>query len=179
MGSALHRCSPRETQAAGATESSAFPMVCPRFLKSMGVGEESRARPIIDVPAPYTAPRWESRSGWWPEFRLRAERCAKTQPRLSIALRIMSACTRLPSRGLTGGLLAGSVTGSRADWLSVWQPASAVRGFSCREVDHRAGLTDGYFSRLVCGDIEEPTARTIAAINRALGIEVEVRIVGL
>ena len=67
------------------------------------------------------------------------------------------------------------LTGTRADWLSVWKPAATARGYSYREVDHRAGLTDGYFSRLNCGDIKEPTAPTIAAINRALGLEVEVK----
>jgi hypothetical protein len=62
------------------------------------------------------------------------------------------------------------LTGTRADWLSVWKPAAAARGYSYRVLDDRAGLTDGYFSRLVCGDIKEPTAETIAAINCALDI---------
>jgi hypothetical protein len=70
-----------------------------------------------------------------------------------------------------------AMTGTRADWLSVWKPAATAR-YTYREVDHRAGLTDGYFSRLMCGDIKEPTAPTIAAINRALGLEVEVKMLG-
>lgn len=65
--------------------------------------------------------------------------------------------------------------GTRADWLSVWKRAAAARGYSYREVDHRAGLTDGYFSRLCCGDIGEPTAPTIAALNRALGLGIDVK----
>ena len=70
------------------------------------------------------------------------------------------------------------LTGTRADWLAVWKVAATVRGYSYRVVDHRAGMTDGYFSRLMCGDIKEPTAPTIAAINRALGLEVEVKMLG-
>ncbi len=66
--------------------------------------------------------------------------------------------------------MSDGLTGTRADWLSVWKPAAAARGYSYRALDDRAGLTDGYFSRLVCGDIKEPTAETIAAINRALDI---------
>jgi transcriptional regulator with XRE-family HTH domain len=66
--------------------------------------------------------------------------------------------------------MSEGLTGTRSDWLSVWKPAAAARGYSYRVLDDRAGLTDGYFSRLVCGDIKEPTAETIAAINRALDI---------
>jgi transcriptional regulator with XRE-family HTH domain len=61
-------------------------------------------------------------------------------------------------------------TGSRRDWLPLWKAKAAARGFSYREVDDRAGLTDGYFSRLMCGDVKEPTATTIDRINRALDI---------
>jgi hypothetical protein len=70
--------------------------------------------------------------------------------------------------------MSEGLTGTRADWLSVWKAAAAARGFSYRAVDDRAGLTDGYFSRLACGDIKEPTAATIAAINRALDIRFQV-----
>jgi hypothetical protein len=76
------------------------------------------------------------------------------------------------SNGLTMG---EGLTGTRADWLSIWKPAAVARGYSYREVDHRAGLTDGYFSRLCCGDIQEPTSRAIAAINRALDIRLVVK----
>src|SRR5258707_10826942 len=99
----------------------------------------------------------------------------------------MSAVWGPPVRGRISGLLADAMsdrltmgealTGTRADWLSVWKPAAAARGFSYREVDSRAGLTDGYLSRLACGDIREPTAETIAAINRALGLELDVKMV--
>jgi transcriptional regulator with XRE-family HTH domain len=72
--------------------------------------------------------------------------------------------------------MSDGLTGTRADWLSVWKPAAAARGYSYRVLDDRAGLTDGYFSRLVCGDIKEPTAETIAAINRALDIRFFVKV---
>jgi transcriptional regulator with XRE-family HTH domain len=68
------------------------------------------------------------------------------------------------------------LTGSRADWLPLWKAAAAARGFSYREVDHRAGLTDSYFSRLMCGDVKEPTATTIDRINRALDIRLYAKI---
>jgi transcriptional regulator with XRE-family HTH domain len=60
--------------------------------------------------------------------------------------------------------------GSRADWLALWKGEAAAQGLSYRDLDDRAGLTDGYFSRLMCGDVREPTAATIERINRALGI---------
>jgi transcriptional regulator with XRE-family HTH domain len=68
------------------------------------------------------------------------------------------------------------LTGSRADWLPLWKTTAAARGFSYREVDDRAGLTDGYFSRLLCGDVREPTATTIDRINRALDIRFYVKL---
>jgi hypothetical protein len=67
------------------------------------------------------------------------------------------------------------LTGSRADWLPLWKKTAASRGFSYREVDDRAGLTDGYFSRLMCGDVKEPTTTTIDRINRALDIRFYVK----
>jgi transcriptional regulator with XRE-family HTH domain len=67
------------------------------------------------------------------------------------------------------------LTGSRADWLPLWKATAVARGFSYREVDDRAGLTDGYFSRLMCGDVREPTATTIDRINRALDIRFYVK----
>jgi transcriptional regulator with XRE-family HTH domain len=72
--------------------------------------------------------------------------------------------------------MSDGLTGSRADWLSVWKATATARGYSYRELDQRAGLTDGYFSRLACGDIREPTAETISAINRALDIKIYVQV---
>ena len=66
--------------------------------------------------------------------------------------------------------MTDGLTGSRADWLPLWKATAATRGFSYREVDDRAGLTDGYFSRLMCGDVKETTTTTIDRINRALDI---------
>jgi hypothetical protein len=71
--------------------------------------------------------------------------------------------------------MTDGMTGTRADWLSVWKRAAAARGYSYADVDHRAGLTDKYFSRLACGDIGEPTAATIAKLNRALDLEIDVK----
>lgn len=67
------------------------------------------------------------------------------------------------------------MTGSRADWIAIWRARLAQLQWTYEELDHRLGLKNKYFSRLVCGDIGEPTAKRIAAINRVLGIEVEVR----
>jgi transcriptional regulator with XRE-family HTH domain len=70
------------------------------------------------------------------------------------------------------------LTGTREDWLAVWKAAAQVRGYSYEELDHRAGLTHKYFSRLACGDIGQPTAETIDKINRALELEVDVKMLG-
>ncbi len=39
-----------------------------------------------------------------------------------------------------------------------------------REVDDLAGLAEGYVSKLMCGQVREPTAATISKMNRALRI---------
>ena len=66
--------------------------------------------------------------------------------------------------------MSDGLTGAREDWLSLWKAKASARGLSYRAVDDLAGLTDGYFSLLMCGDVKEPTARTIDQINRALDI---------
>ena len=71
--------------------------------------------------------------------------------------------------------MSDGLTGAREEWLSLWKAKAAARGFSYREVDDRAGLTDGYFSRLMCGDVKEPTATTIDRINRALDLRFYVK----
>jgi hypothetical protein len=71
--------------------------------------------------------------------------------------------------------MSDGLTGTRSDWLSVWKAEAAAQGLKYREIDDLAGLVDGYFSRLACGDIKEPTAATIAAINRALDIRFYVK----
>lgn len=68
--------------------------------------------------------------------------------------------------------------GTKADWLLVWKREADARGWPDAEVEHQAGLTTKYLSRLRCGDIGEPTAATIAKINRALGLPIDVKILG-
>lgn len=75
--------------------------------------------------------------------------------------------------------MSDPLTGSRADWIAIWRARLSELGWTYPELDHRAGLTNKYFSRLVCGDIDQPTAETIDKINRALGLELGVKIVGL
>jgi hypothetical protein len=91
----------------------------------------------------------------------------------------MSACTRLPSRGLTSGLLAGSVSDglirAPADWIAIWRAAITDHGWTHREVDFRAGWGEGYCSKLLCGD-REPTATTILRMNRALGLRLRLEV---
>jgi transcriptional regulator with XRE-family HTH domain len=72
--------------------------------------------------------------------------------------------------------MTDGLTGSRTDWISIWRARLAELGWSYAELEHRAGLTDKYFSRLVCGDIDQPTAETIDRINRALDIRIYVQV---
>jgi predicted transcriptional regulator len=67
------------------------------------------------------------------------------------------------------------LTGTRANWIAIWRARLAELGWTYPELDHRAGLTNKYFSRLVCGDIDQPTAATIDKINRALEIRFYVK----
>jgi transcriptional regulator with XRE-family HTH domain len=67
------------------------------------------------------------------------------------------------------------MTGSRADWIAIWRARLVELGWSYPDLAHRAGLTDKYFSRLMCGDIDQPTAETIDKINRAMGIRFYVK----
>jgi transcriptional regulator with XRE-family HTH domain len=59
--------------------------------------------------------------------------------------------------------------GSQADWIALWRGRLADLGWTHRELDDRAGLGEGYASKLLCG-LMKPTAQTIERINRALGI---------
>ena len=59
--------------------------------------------------------------------------------------------------------------GSSADWIGLWRARMADRELTHREVDDLAGLGEGYVSKLMCGQ-RSPTPRTIARMNRALGI---------
>jgi transcriptional regulator with XRE-family HTH domain len=72
--------------------------------------------------------------------------------------------------------MSDGLTGAREDWLALWKARAAALGLRYRDVDAAAGLTDGYLSRLMCGDIQEPTAKTIDQINRALNIRFDVKV---
>jgi hypothetical protein len=65
--------------------------------------------------------------------------------------------------------MSEGLTGTRADWIAIWRARIAELGWTHREVDFRAGWGEGYCSKLLCGD-REPTATTIARMNRVLGI---------
>ena len=54
--------------------------------------------------------------------------------------------------------------GSQADWIALWREAMVAQGLTHREVDERAGLGEGYVSKLMCG-LVNPRAPTIAKIN--------------
>lgn len=62
------------------------------------------------------------------------------------------------------------LTGSQADWIMVWRAAMSAQELTHREVDEMAGLAEGYVSKLMCGQVREPTAATISKMNRALRI---------
>jgi hypothetical protein len=62
------------------------------------------------------------------------------------------------------------LTGSQADWIMLWRSAMSARALTHREVDELAGLAEGYVSKLMCGQVREPTAATISKMNRALRI---------
>ena len=56
--------------------------------------------------------------------------------------------------------------------IAAWRAAMAASGKTTREVNHDAGLGEGYLAKILCG-LRSPTAPTVAKINRVLGIEVE------
>jgi hypothetical protein len=60
--------------------------------------------------------------------------------------------------------------GSQAEWIALWRSAMATQRLTHREVDDLAGLAEGYVSKLLCGQVREPTAATISKMNRALRI---------
>ncbi len=74
--------------------------------------------------------------------------------------------------------MTDALTGEQAEWIALWREALAARGWSHRELDERAGLAEGYTSKILCGD-RVPTARIIAKINRALGITLQACIAAL
>jgi DNA-binding phage protein len=59
------------------------------------------------------------------------------------------------------------LTGTMPELIVVWRAAMCARGMTTRDVDHDAGLGEGYMAKILCG-AKVPTAPTIAKINRAL-----------
>jgi predicted transcriptional regulator len=68
----------------------------------------------------------------------------------------------------------GGLTGARADWIALWREAMAAQELTHRALDDRAGFSEGYVSKLMCGQVREPTSATIDRINRALDIRFHV-----
>jgi len=65
--------------------------------------------------------------------------------------------------------MSDALTGEQSELVALWREVLAARGWSHRELDERAGLGEGYASKILCG-LRKPTTPTIAKINRALGI---------
>ena len=59
---------------------------------------------------------------------------------------------------------------SSADWPSVFRARAAELGWAHREVDYRAKLPDGYFSKILAG-MKNPTTVTIGRICGALALQ--------
>jgi predicted transcriptional regulator len=66
--------------------------------------------------------------------------------------------------------MTNGLTGSQPEWLALWRSAMSAQDLTHREVDDLAGLAEGYVSKLMCGQVREPTAATISKMNRALRI---------
>jgi transcriptional regulator with XRE-family HTH domain len=66
--------------------------------------------------------------------------------------------------------MSDGMTGSTAEWIVLWRSEMTMQDLRHRELDDRAGLPEGYVSKIMCGLVKEPTAATISKINRALGI---------
>jgi hypothetical protein len=78
--------------------------------------------------------------------------------------------------------MTDGLSGTPAELIALWRARIAYLGWTHSEVDFRAQEDarghgerwgDGYCGKLLCGD-REPTATTIARINRVLGIRLRV-----
>jgi hypothetical protein len=61
------------------------------------------------------------------------------------------------------------IRGSSADWIAIWRAQIAKLELTHREVDHQAGLGEGYCSKLMCG-MKKPNTKTIERMNAALAL---------
>lgn len=66
----------------------------------------------------------------------------------------------------------GGLTGTMPELIAVWRAAMDEWGKTTRDVDHDAGLGEGYMAKILCG-ARTPTAPTIAKIHRALHVEIK------
>jgi predicted transcriptional regulator len=57
-----------------------------------------------------------------------------------------------------------------SDWIVIWRARADELGLTHLDVDHEAGLPDGYFSKILAG-MRKPKPNTIARINRALKLK--------
>jgi hypothetical protein len=60
------------------------------------------------------------------------------------------------------------LTGTMADWIALWRARMDERGLTYEAMDDLADLGDRYMAKLMCGQVPNPTWRTMAKINRIL-----------
>ena len=70
------------------------------------------------------------------------------------------------------------LTGEQWEWIALWRGALRARDWTHLDLDAKAGLCDGYASKILCG-ARAPSAPTIARINRALGITLQPHVTAL
>jgi hypothetical protein len=56
-----------------------------------------------------------------------------------------------------------------ADWVPVLRERIATLRLTHLDVDHRAGLSDGHTSKILCG-MKKPNGETLARLCAALGL---------
>jgi hypothetical protein len=56
------------------------------------------------------------------------------------------------------------------DWKALWRRKLDELELRYWQVDERAGFSDGYMAKVMCGQVKAPTWPTILKINRVLRI---------
>jgi transcriptional regulator with XRE-family HTH domain len=62
-----------------------------------------------------------------------------------------------------------SMSRTFADWLPVLKARKVELRLTHLEIDHRAGLSGGHTSKILCG-MSEPSGETLARLCKALGL---------